>query len=112
MHRRTAWACPYQQFPVLEIGDDARVRVRQNSVRGAKGFAVHADRLVFFGGYGSAHDRLMDCRLTEQTVETLTEGRLTRPDGGELGRRRVVSRGPRLYVQEEPGLEWTVLDIS
>ncbi|MCL8013596.1 hypothetical protein [Streptomyces sp. AS02] len=112
VHRRTVWACPYQRFPVLEIGRDGGMRVRQNSVQGAKGFVVHADRLVFFGGYGADHDRLVDCRLTEQTVETLTEGRLSRPDGGALGRRRVVSRGPRLYIQEEPGLEWTVLDIS
>lgn len=112
VHGRTAWACPYHLFPVLQIGGDGVMRVRQTSVRAAKGLAVHADRLVFLGGYRDDHDRLVDCRVTERTVETVTEGRLTRPDGGTLDRRRLVCRGPRIYVQEPPGLEWTVLDIS
>lgn len=112
VHGRTAWACPYDEFPLLEIGADRVMRVRTSTVRGAKGLVVHGDRLVFFGGYESDRDRLVECRLTEGTVETVREGRLVRPDGGEVDRCRVVCRGPRLYVQDEAAVEWWVLDIS
>ncbi|MER6349461.1 hypothetical protein ACWC10_23535 [Streptomyces sp. NPDC001595] len=109
---RTAWVCPYTRFPLLEIGADHRVRVRENPIRSVVGFAVHAERVVLFGRRGEQRDRLVDSRLTDTAVEPLAESRLVRPDGDPLGRRRVVSRGPRLYVQEEPATEWCVLDIG
>ncbi|MEU6552294.1 hypothetical protein ABZ915_18710 [Streptomyces sp. NPDC046915] len=109
---RAAWACPYTDFPLLEIRGDRVVRVRHNPVAGARGLAVHGDRVVFFGGYGDERDRIADCRLTDTAVEVVAEGRLARPDGAALGRRRVVSRGARLYVQAEPVQEWTVLDLA
>ncbi|WP_187282565.1 hypothetical protein [Streptomyces sp. MS191] len=34
------------------------------------------------------------------------------PDGGSLGRRRIVCRGGRAYVLEEPSTEWAVFDIG
>jgi hypothetical protein len=109
---RTAWACPYTRFPLLEIGAGHAVRVRENPVRSVLGFAVHAERVVLFGRHGDRTGRLVDCRLTDAAVEPLAESTLVRPDGSPLGRRRMVSRGPRLYVQEEPATEWTVLDIG
>lgn len=112
VHGRTAWAYPYTDFPLLEIHRERGVRVRRTGVHGAKGLAVHGDRLVLFGGYQEEHDRIVDCRLTDETAEPVTEGRLVLPDGSTIGRRRVVSRGPRLYVQGETGLGWSVLDIS
>ncbi|MFE6484870.1 hypothetical protein ACFVGN_18295 [Streptomyces sp. NPDC057757] len=108
---RAVCACPSQDFPLLEIREDRVVRVRENPVKGARGFAVHADRVVFFAPYGH-HDRIVDCRMTREAVRPLGYGRLVRADGGELGRRRSVCRGPRIYVQEKPFLEWGVLDIS
>ncbi|MFI6334167.1 hypothetical protein [Streptomyces sp. NPDC050535] len=72
---------------------------------------MHADRVVFFSPYGD-HDRTVDCRMPQEAVRPVGDGRLVRADRGELGRRRVVCRGPRIYVQEEPFLEWGVLDIS
>ena len=112
MAGRTAWACPYTDFPLLEIRPDHEVRVRENPVRGADGLAVRGDRVLFFGGYGERHDRVAGCRLTEETVEVVAERRVLRPDGGELGRRRVVCRGPRVYVQGDRATEWAVLDIT
>ncbi|SOE07794.1 hypothetical protein [Streptomyces sp. Ag109_G2-15] len=109
---RTAWACPYTDFPLLEVGEDQVVRVRQNPVRGASGLAVLGEQAVFFSGYGDEHDRIVDCRLTETCVEPVAESRLVRPDGGRLGRRRIVSRGSRLYVQVEPLAEWFLLDLA
>lgn len=109
---RATWACPYRHFPLLEIRDSLVVGARANPVAGAHGLAVHADRVVFFSPYGDDGSRIVDCRLTKNTVEPVAEGRLVRPDGGELGRRRVVCRGPRLYVQEESFTEWTLLDIA
>ncbi|WP_405468965.1 hypothetical protein [Streptomyces canus] len=67
---------------------------------------------VFFGGYGADHDRLVECRLSAESVGSGAEGGLVRPDGGALGRRRTVSRGPRLYVQDTAALDWSVPDIS
>ncbi|MGW7364743.1 hypothetical protein ACWGI8_15245 [Streptomyces sp. NPDC054841] len=110
--RRATWACTYTDFPLLEFREDKDVRVRSNKVGGACGFAVHGDRLTFFGGYGGEADRLVDCELTDTTVEPVSYGRAVRPDGEKLGRRRVVSRGPRVYVQAEPGTEWFVRDIG
>lgn len=56
-----AWACPYTDFPLVEIRPDRRerpVRVWENQVRGAKAVAVHGDRVAFYGGYGEEQDRL------------------------------------------------------
>ncbi|MEV6117048.1 hypothetical protein AB0L59_32345 [Streptomyces sp. NPDC052109] len=110
---RTAWACPYTDFPLLRIDPADALRVRRNPVRGAHGLAVRGGRVVFFGGYGDDHDRLADCRLTGDSVEVVAEQRLSRPDGAPLDRHnRIVSRGPRLYVQNGPCTEWWVLDLA
>jgi hypothetical protein len=107
---------PYARLPRayrdLHIVHSTVDAARANPVAGAHGLAVHAGRVVFFSPYGDDRSRIVDCRLTENTVEAVAEGRLVRPDGGELGRRRVVCRGPRLYIQEESFTEWTLLDIT
>lgn len=110
--RRAAWAYPYTEFPLIEARKGRPARVRSTPVRGAHGVAVHGDRVAFLGEYQDAPDRLLHGRLTETSVEPVTESRLTRPDGGTIGRRRVVCRGPRLYVQEESYPEWLVLDLA
>ncbi|MFJ4835075.1 hypothetical protein ACIP79_34995 [Streptomyces sp. NPDC088747] len=107
---RAVWACPYQDFPLLEIRHGRVVRVRENPVRGAGGFAVYGDRGVFLGPYGD-HDRIVDCLITPEAVRPVGYGRLVRPDGRELRRRRLVCRRPLIYVQEKPYLGWGVLDI-
>lgn len=110
---RTAWACPYTDFPLLEIRAGDGVRVWKNPVHGAAGLAVCGDRVAFLGGYRERHGLLTECRLTETAVEVVAERLLLRPDGGALARRRsVVSRGPRLYVRERNAAQWSVLDIG
>ncbi|MEV7376348.1 hypothetical protein AB0O51_36350 [Streptomyces sp. NPDC090301] len=106
------WACPYTDFPLLEIRPGRPVRVRANTVRGAKAVAVHAGRVAFFGGYGEEQDRIAYGELTDTAVEPAGAAVLTRPDGAPLGRRRVVARAARIHVQEEPFTEWAVLDLS
>ncbi|MFC8794513.1 hypothetical protein [Streptomyces cinereoruber] len=108
----SAWACPYTDFPLLEIRPGEPVRVRTNTVRGAKAVAVRGGRVAFFGGYAEERDRIAYGELTESSVEPTDAALLTRADGGALGRRRVVARGSRVYVQEEPFTEWGVLDLS
>ncbi|MEV0171575.1 hypothetical protein AB0I00_10700 [Streptomyces sp. NPDC050803] len=110
--RGTVWACPYTRFPLLEIGPGHSVRVRENPVRSGRGFrrARRPRRAVRAPRQGAP--RLVDCRLTDSAVEPLSESRLVRPGGEALGRHRVVSRGARLYVQEEPATAWSVLDIG
>ncbi|WP_435973179.1 hypothetical protein [Streptomyces sp. Qhu_M48] len=110
--RSVAWACPYTDFPLLEIRPDQEMRVRTNTVRGAKAVAVHGNRVAFLGGYGEDHDRLAYGELTEASVEPTAAGRLTLPAGTPLGRRRVVGRGSRIYVQVEPYTAWCVFDLS
>ncbi|WP_432005484.1 hypothetical protein [Streptomyces parvus] len=110
-----AWACPYTDFPLVEIRPDRRkrpVRVRENHVRGAKAVAVHGDRVAFYGGYGEEQDRLVHAELGEASVEQTEVGLLTLSDGSCPGRRRVVGRGSRIYVQAEPFTEWGVFDLS
>ncbi|MGD1220925.1 hypothetical protein AB9Q10_21135 [Streptomyces krungchingensis] len=109
---RSAWACAYTDFALLEIAAGREARARANQVSGAQGLAVHAGRAAFVGGYGDAHDRLVVGRLTHEDFVAVEERRLVRPDGSPLGRRRIVSRGPRVYVQEEPFTEWTVFDLD
>ncbi|GAA3543715.1 hypothetical protein [Streptomyces osmaniensis] len=110
-----AWACPYTDFPLVEIRPDRPGRtvvVRANRVRGAHAVAVHGDRVAFFGGYGEERDRLAHGELTETTAESTGVDMLTLPDGTAPGRRRVVGRGSRIYVQAEPFTAWGVFDIS
>lgn len=110
-HRAT-WAYPYTDFPLLEIRDGRATRVRTTPVRYAHGVLVHGERVAFFGGSHDAHDRLVTGRLTATTVEPLETTRLARPDGTRPGHRRVVCRGPRLYLQEQPATEWALFDLS
>ncbi|MEU9399652.1 hypothetical protein [Streptomyces sp. NPDC048242] len=111
----TAWACPYTDFPLVEIRPDRTdrpVRVWANRVRGAKAVAVHGERVAFYGGYGKERDRLAHGDITERSVEPTDVGLLTLPDGHAPGRRRVVGRGSRIYVQTEPFTAWGVFDLS
>lgn len=111
----TAWACPYTDFPLVEIRPDRThrpVRVWANRVRGAKAVAVHGERVAFYGGYGEERDRLAHGEIIETSVESTDVGLLTLPDGSTPGRRRVVGRGNRIYVQAEPFTTWGVFDLS
>ncbi|USQ85599.1 hypothetical protein NFX46_18570 [Streptomyces phaeoluteigriseus] len=110
-----AWACPYTDFPLVEIRPnrpERPVKVWANRIRGAKAVAVHGDQVAFYGGYGEERDRLAHGELTETSVEPVNVGLLTLPDGSVPGRRRVVGRGSRIYVQAEPFTAWGVLDVN
>ncbi|CAM5639831.1 hypothetical protein [Streptomyces griseorubiginosus] len=110
-----AWACPYTDFPLVEIRPDRThrpVRVWANRVRGAKAVAVHGEQVAFYGGYGEEQDRLAHGEIVETSVEPSDAGLLTLPDGSAPGRRRVVGRGSRIYVQAEPFTTWGVFDLS
>ncbi|MGW4935161.1 hypothetical protein ACWEQH_19385 [Streptomyces sp. NPDC004166] len=110
-----AWACPYTDFPLVEIRPDRTdqpVSVWSSRVRGAKAVAVHGERVAFYGGYREERDRLAHGELTETSVEPTNVGLLTLPNGPAPGRRRVVSRGSRIYVQAEPFTAWGVFDLS
>ncbi|MFD7710956.1 hypothetical protein ACFV6E_39265 [Streptomyces sp. NPDC059785] len=109
------WACPYQDFPLLEIRGDRVVRALRNPVHGAYALAVHGDRVVFLGRYRADRSEFTECRLTWDAVEPVASGPLVRPDGEAFDprlRHHVVCRGPRLYLQEEPYTEWAVLDLA
>ncbi|MFF4629090.1 hypothetical protein [Streptomyces griseorubiginosus] len=111
----TAWACPYTDFPLVEIRPDRThrpVRVWANHVRGAKAVAVHGEQVAFYGGYGEEQDRLAHGKIVETSVEPSDAGLLTLSDGSAPGRRRVVGRGSRIYVQAEPFTTWGVFDLS
>ncbi|MGV9641138.1 hypothetical protein [Streptomyces sp. NPDC003514] len=111
----TAWACPYTDFPLVEIRPDRidrPVRVWANRVRGAKAVAVHGERVAFYGGYGEEEDRLALGEVPETSVEPTGFGLLTLPDGSLPGRRRVVGRGSRIYVQAQPFTTWAVFDLN
>ncbi|MFB8757530.1 hypothetical protein [Streptomyces nigra] len=111
----TAWACPYTDFPLVEIRPgrtDRPVKVWANRVRGAKAVAVHGERVAFYGGYGEEQDRLVHGEVTETSVEPTDVGLLALPDGSLPGRRRVVGRGSRIYVQAQPFTAWSVFDLN
>ncbi|MFJ3720555.1 hypothetical protein [Streptomyces sp. NPDC090057] len=110
-----AWACPYTDFPLVEIRPDRPdkpVTVWANRVRGADAVAVHGERVAFYGGYGKERNRLAHGELTGTCVEPTGVGLLALPDGPVSGRRRVVSRGSKIYVQAEPFTAWSVFDLS
>ncbi|MEU4878147.1 hypothetical protein [Streptomyces sp. NPDC021608] len=68
--------------------------------------------MAFYGGYGEEQDRLAHGKLTDSSVEPTDVGLLALPDGTTPGRRRVVGRGSRIYVQAEPFTAWGMLDLS
>lgn len=110
-----AWACPYTDFPLVEIRPDRTdrpVRVWANRVRGSHAVAVHGERVAFYGGYGQERDRLAHGEIIEKSVVPGDVGLLTLPDGSAPGRRRVVGRRSRIYVQAEPFTTWGVFDLS
>ncbi|MFF9056799.1 hypothetical protein ACF09Z_37335 [Streptomyces erythrochromogenes] len=107
-----AWACPYTDFPLVEIRPGRPVKVWANTVRGAHAVAVHGERVAFYGGYGEERNRLVHGELTETSVEPAEVGLLTLPDGTPPGRRRAVARGSRIYVQAEPFTAWDVFDLN
>ncbi|KAB1977572.1 hypothetical protein [Streptomyces triticiradicis] len=110
-----AWACPYTDFPLVEIRPDRPdrpVKVWTNTIRGANAVAVHGKQVAFYGGYGEEQDRLAHGELTETSVEPTEVGLLTLPDGTPPGRRRVVGRSSRIYVQAEPFTTWDVFDLN
>ncbi|MFF3468011.1 hypothetical protein [Streptomyces sp. NPDC002619] len=110
-----AWACPYTDFPLVEIRPDRTdrpVRVWANRVRGSHAVAVHGERVAFYGGYGEERNRLAHGEISETSVEPTNVGLLTLPDGSAPGRRRVVGLGSRIYVQAEPFTTWGVFDLS
>ncbi|MFD0549143.1 hypothetical protein ACFQ0X_08125 [Streptomyces rectiviolaceus] len=106
------WVCAYSDFALLEVRPGRAARQRANDLAGATALAVHEGRVTFLGGYGDERDRLVDAELRHEKVRPYATGRIVTPDGRPLGHRRTVSRGPRIYVQEEPYTAWTVLDIS
>ncbi|WP_405656858.1 hypothetical protein [Streptomyces sp. RK9] len=110
-----AWACPYTDFPLVAIRPDRTdrpVRVWANRIRGSHAVAVHGERVAFYGGYDEEQDRLALGEIGEASVEPRDVGLLTQPDGPAPGRRRVVGRGSRIYVQAEPFSAWGVFDLS
>ncbi|MEU6802496.1 hypothetical protein [Streptomyces neyagawaensis] len=111
--RRAAWVYPYTSFALVEVRDGKPLRARTTRVEGASGVAVHGELVAFFGGYGQDRDRLVVASLSETSVDTVAVSRLRHSDGTPVEPpRRVVSRGPRLYVQERSSTSWCVLDIS
>ncbi|MFJ9631694.1 hypothetical protein ACIRU8_28720 [Streptomyces sp. NPDC101175] len=110
-----AWACPYTDFPLVEIRPDRPdrpVRVWANRVRGAKAMAVHGEQVAFYGGYREDQDRLAYGEILEASVEQTHAVLLIQSDGSAPGRRRAVGRGSRIYVQAEPFTTWCVFDLS
>ncbi|MER6466307.1 hypothetical protein ACWC4D_08170 [Streptomyces sp. NPDC001288] len=110
-----AWACPYTDFPLVEIRPDRTsgpVRVWANGVRGSHAVAVHAERVAFYGGYGEERHRLVHGEIIATSVESTDVGLLTLSDGTSPSRRRVVARGSRIYVQAEPFTTWGVYDLD
>ncbi|UUU26262.1 hypothetical protein [Streptomyces sp. DSM 40750] len=111
--RDVTWVYPYTRFPLVEVRGSGPLHARTTQVRGASGVAVRRERVAFFGGYRGRRDQLTLATLTDTSVDTTGTVRLTHPDGTPLPpRRRVVSRGPRLYIQEEPRIEWLVFEIG
>ncbi|MEU2509281.1 hypothetical protein ABZ621_31845 [Streptomyces sp. NPDC007863] len=110
-----AWAGPSTDFQLVEIRPTRPgrpVTVRANRVRGAHAVAVHGERVAFYGGYREERNRLAHGRIGDTSVEPTDVGLLTLPDGSAPGRRRVVGRGSRIYVQAEPFTAWGVFDLD
>ncbi|WP_411077809.1 hypothetical protein [Streptomyces sp. cmx-10-25] len=101
------WACPYVDFPLLEIRPGQDARRRTGIVGGADSPAVHGERVAFLD-----HGRIVHGEMTGSSVERRDVALLTRPEGGPVGRRRVASRGSRIYVGYGPLAEWGVFDLG
>ncbi|WP_053642526.1 MULTISPECIES: hypothetical protein [unclassified Streptomyces] len=101
------WACPYVDFPLLEIRPGQDVRSRTGIVGGADSLAVHGERVAFLD-----HGRIVYGEMTGSSVERRHVALLTRPEGGPVGRRRVAARGSRVYVGYGPLTEWGVFDLG
>lgn len=76
-----AWACPYTDFPVIEVAPDGHATVRRTTgVNGPTGLVVAGDRVGFTGAYDDPAALMLG---TLDQLDGLTRSSVTLPDGGE-----------------------------
>jgi hypothetical protein len=111
----TAWTCYYSgssfsDFPLVRIRDGA-LAGWHNPLTGVRALAVSGSRVVLYGGYRPARDRLTAGVLTEGVFQPNAEYRLVLPDGAALpAPAEVIGRGPVLHVLA--GDTWYQLAVS
>jgi len=85
---KEAWACPYMDFPILQIAE-GRVRRWANAIGGAEAICAAADHVILAGGYADDYNLMSLLRLTGDETSLVAQARLngmTRATGRFQGR--------------------------
>lgn len=105
--RDRAWACPYTDFPIVEIESD-RTTVRQTAgVSGPRGVVVAGDTVALIGDYNASGALLIG---SLGNPRGLRKGSIEMPRGRSVPRGTLVCRGSvaNLFV----GADWFMFDLS
>lgn len=102
------WACPYTDFPVLQIKDDLTTLHPTKGVDGPTGLLVAGDLVAFMGAYGDGGSFLLGS--LGDGLLNLQRGELVMPDGQPVPRRSIICRGSlaHLFV----GADWFTFDLA
>lgn len=105
------WAYYYSEFALVRVGFQGEVRAWKTGISGARAFAVHDNRVLMFGGYGSDESRIVLGSLSEHSIEHRREYRLPSPLDGRGFRDGLtaVGRGPVVHLFADR--QWYQVDL-
>lgn len=109
---KTAWACPYTDFPILACDGRGRSRWWPTALSGPRAIAVCPPYVVAAGGYAKDGNRVVLVRLDEKRGEIVEEWRLPFEVGFPDAVALIDARGDQLHVVEkEVWHRWRVQDF-
>jgi hypothetical protein len=104
------WTYYYTDFPLVRIDSGWNVRAWKTQTTGGREFAIHAEKVLFFGGYGEHRNECKLLRLGDETAELLGEVKLLLPSDVDLAKAVVIGRDNKLHVFYSD--DWYVFSIA
>ena len=101
------WACPYTDFPILEIDSDRAAVHQTTDVSGPRGLLVAGENVALIGDYKFGGSLLLG---SLNGLNRLRKSEIGMPDGRQVPPGTLVCRGSvaDLFV----GADWFTFDLS
>lgn len=102
------WACPYTDFPILEIDNDRSVLRPTDDVSGPRGIVVAGDSVGIIGDY--SEPGMLRVGSLRDSSDRLTRHELRMPNGEPLQRSELICRDSLAHFFV--GTEWLTFDLA